>query len=118
MPKWTVVFFPPSGESDSPYDCILGLSNNAEAAQILHRLSALSELDLTDWPHSWIHKISGKIYQLTAGNNRVLYCLDEKQIVVLHVCRKVKRKTLSKDISRAETHYYEYITQKERKRDG
>ncbi len=76
------------------------------------RLETLSKLEVGEWPHTWIHKIAGAIFQLAAGNQRIMYCLDAKTIVVLHACRKVKQKTLRKDINRAEIHYNKYMSQK------
>ena len=112
MPKWTVVFYPPSGARFSPVDSILSLDDEAERGQIAHRLETMAKLDVAQWPHTWVHKITGKVFQLTAGDNRVMYCLDEKRIVVLHVCRKVRQKALAKDIKRAKSHYDSYFTQK------
>ena len=112
MSTWHIIFFPPSGERHSPYDCILDLSDKSEKAKIIHRLKTLSEIEIGDWPNTWIHKLTDKIYQLTAGQVRIMYCLDYDTIVVLHVCRKVKRKTLPKDIARAEAHYDRYMSQK------
>jgi phage-related protein len=107
-----IEFFPPAGKRHSPFDYISNLSNNAQRAQIVHRLDTLKKLEIGDWPHTWIHKIRGAIYQLTAGDHRIMFCLDNKTIVVLHICRKVKQKTRRKDIKRAEIHYNEYVTQK------
>ena len=112
MSTWQIVFFPPTGERDSPYDYILSLSDESEKASVIHRLKTLRKLEIGDWPNTWIHKLTDKIYQLTAGHIRLMYCLDYGTIVVLHACRKVKRKTLRKDIARAEAHYDRYMSQK------
>jgi putative component of toxin-antitoxin plasmid stabilization module len=113
MSIWRIIFFPPSGERYSPYDYVRDLSNPAEKAQIALRLETLSKLALGDWPHTWIHKITDNIFQLTAGNHRLMYCLDEGTIVILHACRKVSQKTRSKDIKRATTNYHRYMFSKE-----
>jgi phage-related protein len=110
MPIWNIVFFPPFGERHSPYDYILALSDTREKAQIWHRLSTLRGLEIGDWPHRWVHKITADIWQLTAGNLRIMYCLADRTIVVLHAFRKMGQKTLRKDIERAEIHYKEYLS--------
>ena len=112
MPKWTVTFFPPSGERFAPEDYIVNLSDKSEKTQIIKRLESLRQLDIADWPHTWYHKLTGKIYQLTVGDNRLMYCLDEGKIVVLHVCRKVKKRTHKKDRKRAKIHYDRYMERK------
>ncbi len=112
MPIWDIEFFPPSGERDSPYDYILALSDNVEKVQIRRRLNTLRELELGEWSHRWVHKITTDIWQLTAGNNRLMYFLDGRTIVVLHACRKVKGKTRRQDKERAIIHYDEYMAQK------
>jgi len=109
---WKVDFFPPSGEDDSPYDYILGLSSKKEQGQIFHRLETMSKLEMADWPSLKVHKIVDKIFQLPAGANRALFCLDSGTIVVLHACRKAGRKTKPADIQRAQIHYAEYMSQK------
>jgi phage-related protein len=116
--NWQIDFFPPSGESNSPYDYIRDLPNASEKAQIIHRLETISELEIGDWPHPWIHKLAGKIFQLSAGDNRVMFCLVARTIVVLHACRKVGRRTKRADIQRAQIHYDEYMSQIQGGRDG
>jgi phage-related protein len=111
--EWRVIFFPPSGENNSPYDYIRDLSDASEEAQIWHRLDVMSKLKIGDWSHRWIHKIVDKIFQLSAGDNRLMFCLDEGAIIVLHACRKGKRKTRRVDIQKAQSHYDEYMSQKE-----
>ena len=112
MPIWDIRFYPPSNEQHSPYDYILTLPSPDEKAHILRRLDTLRKLELGEWPHTWIHKIGDEIWQLTAGSNRIMYCLDEKTLVVLHACRKKGQKTRPQDIQRAEIHYAEYMAQK------
>ena len=107
--RWQVKFFPPGGERHSPYDYIRGLENAKEQAQIAHRLQHLQQTELADWPHTWVHKIDDKIFQLTAGQSRLMYCLDGDTIVVLHACKKVAQKTRKQDIARAERHYNRYM---------
>ena len=104
-----IIFFPPKGNPNSPYDYITGLEKQGERANILHRLNFMRQTDVVDWPHGWIHKISSKIYQLTSGLHRIMYILDGSTVVVLHACRKVKRKTHIKDIQIAESHYSRYL---------
>ncbi|MBN1810266.1 MAG: type II toxin-antitoxin system RelE/ParE family toxin [Anaerolineae bacterium] len=114
---WEVDFFPPSGENDSPYDYILGLSSKKEQGQVFHRLETMSKLEIADCPSLKVHKIVDKIFQLPAGAHRLLFCRYEKTIVVLHACRKVRGKTKPADIQRAQIHYAEYMSQKEGERD-
>jgi hypothetical protein len=110
MPVWQIEFYPSSEEHNSPYDYIENLSNKADTSAIEHRLSNLAQRELADWPHTWVHKITDKIFQLTVRNHRLLYCLDGRKIVILHACRKVKAKTLKKDIQRAEINYDSYFS--------
>jgi phage-related protein len=114
MANWHVVFFPKAGDTDSPDDFIASLPNN-EAAQIEHRLKVLEKLELVNWPSGWTKKIEGEIYQLTAGGNRLYYCLDGSDIVVLHACKKVRQKALRKDLNRAKIHYGDYLQSKKGK---
>jgi len=112
MRIWDIIFFPPSGESHSPYNKFLNWPDKRERAQVVHRLETLRELEIGYWPQTWIHKITGKIFQLSANKCRVMFCLDGKKIVVLHICKKVSQKTRRGDVNRAETHYNEYMLQK------
>jgi hypothetical protein len=101
---WKVDFFPYSGENNSPYDYVLGLSSERERERIILHLDAMSKLEMAEWQSLKVHKIVDKIFQLPIGAHRALFCLDEGTIVVLHVCRKVGRKTKRKDIQRAQIH--------------
>jgi phage-related protein len=107
MAIWCVVFFPEAGETDSPFDYITSRPEN-EAAQIIHRLETIAELETVNWPPKWTKKIDGEIHQLTAGRNRLYYCLGRGTIVILHACKKAGRKARRKDINRAGIHYSEY----------
>lgn len=109
---WNSQFFPAKGERHSPFDYIINVSPASEKAQIMHRLKTIQELPLNDWPHTWIHKIDDKIYQLTAGKHRLMYCIDKETIIVLHACRKRGQKTHQKDINKANKHYRDYISQR------
>lgn len=109
MPVWNIEFFPPSGERHSPYDYIIGLSDPNERDLIRHRLETLSKLQIEDWP--WVKKHTGDIRQLDADPNRVMFCLDQRTIVVLHVFRKTGQKTRRKDKNGAMIHYDRYIEQ-------
>ena len=114
MIAWKIEFFPASGKRYSPYDVIRSLTNTGVSGTIMHRLDVMRKTEIGDWSRSFkAHKIADKIYQLPAGNWRVMYFLDTRTIVVVHVCRKVKGKTHPRDIARAETHYNQYMLQKE-----
>lgn len=110
---WQVRFFPPGGERQSPFDYIRDLESASERAQIAHRLEHLQRTELADWPHIWIHKIDDKIFQLTAGQSRLMYILDGDTIVILHACKKAAQKTRKKDIARAQRHYERYMARRE-----
>jgi phage-related protein len=110
MPIWRITYYPPPGEHDSPYDYILGLSNPNERTLIPRRLDILADRQIEDW--IWVKKHTGDIRQLDVDPNRVLFCLDQRTIVVLHVCRKKGQKTRPKDTKRAIIHYDEYWQQK------
>lgn len=113
MSLWNIKYFPASGERNSPYDVIRSLTNTGESASIMHRLGVMRKTDVGDWPQIFkVHKVVDKVYQLPAGDWRVMYFLDNRTIVVIHVCRKVKGKTLPKDTRRAEIHYNRYMLQK------
>jgi phage-related protein len=112
MPDWPIVFYPPPGEQDSPYDYIASLANPHEKAHIMRRLDVLGSTPQGAWPDRWMHKISDNIWQLTVGDNRIMYCLCEGTILVLHACRKKGKKARPKDIQRAEIHYAEFMERK------
>jgi len=112
MPVWQIEFYPSPEEDKSPFDYIRDLPDDADTAAIRHRLKIMSQLELADWPHIWIHKIIDDIYQLTVHNHRLLYCLDGRKIVILHACRKVKQRTLKKDKDRAVINYNNYFSKK------
>ena len=117
MPIWQIIYFPPPDGKDSPYEYIKGLANESERAQIALRLRELSERRPVDWPSSWIHKVDKKILQLTANDNRIMFCIDEGKIVILHACRKAKGKTLPQDLKRVRINYTGYFSQKPRDQD-
>ena len=109
---WKIDFFPPSGERSSPFDFVNGLSRESDAAAVIHRLESMRKMEMVDWPSAWVHKLVGKIYQLTAGAFRLMYCLDQGTIVVLYACRKKGRRTNPQDLERAEIHYRRYFTER------
>jgi phage-related protein len=113
MFMWQIHFFPPSGERYSPYDFVVGLPRESDAAAVIHRLESMRKMEMADWPSAWVHKLVGKIYQLKVGAFRLMYCLDRRTIVVLHACRKKGQRTKPQDLERAETHYRRYFTQRE-----
>ena len=117
MPIWHIIYFPPSDGKDSPYEYIKGLSDKSEQAQITRRLKELSERELVDWPSSWVHKVDDKILQLTAHDHRIMFCIDQGELVVLHACRKVKGKTHTRDLKRACINYTAYFEKKQQDRD-
>jgi len=114
---WNIEFYPSAGENYSPEDYINNLSSTPqEVASIKHRLSAMRELNIQDWPRTWVknftyHKI--KIYQLTASENHRLYFgIDGKTIVVCYMCKKVRQRALPKDLKRAAAIFAEYFNEK------
>lgn len=117
MDIWKIVYYPAPGERNSPMGYIANLSNKEGQATLIHRLKFLCQNELADWPHTWCHKITGKVYQLTAGASRVMFCLDDNRLVILHACKKVGQKTRSQDIERAERHYELYLATREGRND-
>lgn len=112
---WQIEFFPSEDDRDSPFNYIAGLSNESDQDAIMHRLKdILGKRPKSDWPHTFVHKIEGDIYQLTAGQHRLLFVLDDKKILILHACRKQKKKLLKKDKKRAILNYHKYLDQKGR----
>lgn len=115
MPLWIVAYYPPSGESDSPYDKIQSIDDVKEAASIDNLLEMLADLTYMEWScHVKLKPVVkkyNKLLQITDGNYRVYLSLSrsEKKIIVLHVCRKVGRKAKPEDINRAVIHYREYF---------
>ena len=111
---WQIIFFPSSGERNSPQDFILDL-NPKEQASILRNLKSLSMRDFASWREfRWLKKFKGEIYQITAGPYRLMCCLDGHMIVVVHAFRKKTQKTPKKEISRAESHCQKYRESKGR----
>jgi phage-related protein len=108
MAIFQIVYFPAHEQRNSPYDYIVNLPK-IEQAHIYHRLKYLLENPINEWPKSWIHQIKGKIYQLTAGDQRIMYYLDQNKIVILHAFRKRKQKTDISDIQTAIDHYNNYL---------
>ena len=106
---WQILFFPPRGERNSPIDFIKDLNQSSVQASILHKLQSLSERDFAGWREfRWFKKFKGEIYQITEGSYRVMCCLDDRTIVVVHAFRKKTQQTKKKDINRAQSHCHKY----------
>jgi len=112
MAIWNILFHPTSDNRNAPFDYIQQIPNEAQQTTIINRLQELARRDIADWPHTWVHKITGDLFQLTVGSHRLLYCLEGKNIVILHAFRKQTQKTPKKEIKRAINNYHRYFSSK------
>jgi hypothetical protein len=103
---WRVEFFTPRGASHSPADFLLSIAGS-DAALITRRLGIIGQLPAKDWPSAWIKRVAG-LYQLRAGDYRAYLMIDERTIVVCHICRKVSRQARREDLDRAWANYEAY----------
>jgi hypothetical protein len=103
---WRVEFFPPRGEGHSRADFLLSIAGS-DAALITRRLDAIRQLPAKDWPPAWIKRVAG-LCQLRAGDYRAYLMIDERTIVVCHICRKVSRQARREDLDRAWANYEAY----------
>jgi phage-related protein len=69
-----------------------------ERANINLRLEFLRDLDIKDWPRTWVKKVEGKLWELKSGPHRIFYFLDANKIIVVHAIRKKRRKLMRGDI--------------------
>ena len=68
-------------------------------------------------PESITKHISGDIWELRPGNNRVFYfCYDNNNFVLLHYFRKKTKKTPLREIKKAQSERDDYISRKENDR--
>ncbi len=114
MPIWRRLYYPSEGERNSPVTSLKTLLDFNEQANFIDRFKNMSELEMTEWPHDWRKHIDG-FYQLTAGNFRAYYAIRGRDIVILHVCRKVGRRARPQDLeitSRNLISYEKYIGEK------
>jgi phage-related protein len=105
MYLWDIEFFPPRGQRLSPHDIFSNWPNAAEKANARHKLDYLRENQYADWPKTWYHKVDQKILQLSANDMRIMFCIKDRRIVILHICKKGSKKTHKRDIDRAKRHY-------------
>lgn len=114
MSLWDVRFFPPSGNRNSPEDYIYKvIPLEADQVSIVRWLQILSHREISDWPNTKIHKLTGDIFQLTVGKYRLSFVLDVRRIIVLHCCPKKGQKTKKIDLQRAELNYKDYLASRE-----
>ena len=113
MAKWKIEFYPKSGHRNSPRDFITSRIDENERAQFAHRLNVMRDYEIVDWPKGWTKKLEQHIYQLKAGNIRLMFCFDGRKIIIAHACRKVSRRTLERDLERAKFNCNEYFAGKE-----
>lgn len=106
---WTIKFFPPKDEKNAPFTYVLSLANKKEQAQLIHRLETIAKLERVDWPSKWYHGIQDNILQLSAGKSRLLFVLDNRNIIIVHAFRKKSQKTRKRDIERAILNYNHYM---------
>lgn len=110
MRLWEVEFYPAEGKAHSPADSLEQIEDDAEKSKILHRLGHMEKEKISEWPANWLNHLEDKLWELYGTNYRAIYCLDEGTIVVLHVCKKVSRKTRKRDLERARIHFNEYFS--------
>lgn len=107
MRIWNILYFPPKGERNSPIDNLRTRLDADEQANFVERFLKMSELEMTEWAHDWRKRI-GAVYQLTAGNFRAYYGIRGRQIIIVHVCRKVGQKAKTQDLGIAEQNLIDY----------
>ena len=107
MIKWEIVYFPAEGEKHSPVGILKYLVPANDQANIIRRLTSISELETGDWPH-WV-KMVKHLYQLTAHDYRVYFGLINRKIVICHICRKEGQKANPGDLDRARKNLSDYI---------
>jgi phage-related protein len=113
MPIWTIVDYPKSGENNSPLDYVDKINELDEKDDILERLSFMRDHEFAQWPKSWTFHVWEKVYEIKTKNYRVMYFLENKNIVILHACRKVKQKAKKIDLDRVKNHYHRYLDEKD-----
>ena len=85
-------------EDPHPRDYINSLSNS-EIASIDLKLETMAETEPYLWP--WVAPVDGKLWRIRYGNHRLLYCLNEGDIVILHAVRKRGRRLDRNDVELA-----------------
>jgi len=113
MPIWTIVYFPQPDQNNSPFNIILGWLPR-ESKRVTARLNLLAERRVADWRGlGWLKIWEGKIWQLDGFHARVMFCVDEGRIVVLHACMKSKQKTRTEDQQRVKANYSAFLKSKD-----
>lgn len=113
MAIWKIEFYPKSGHRHSPRDFITSLTENSKKAQIAHRLNFMRDYEIRDWPQGWTKKLDQNLFQLRAGDIRLMFCFDGRKIIITHARRKVSQKTLKRDLVRAKANCEDYFSDKE-----
>ncbi len=114
MPTWQIKFCPPEGEKKSPFTEILEINDPDERAIIFRRLVTIGQLEINEWPHTWVKQI-GDTYQLTAGNYRLYFGIYRGRILVCYVCRKVSQQARQKDLATANELVKKHLAVEKRK---
>ena len=107
MAVWNIEYYPSDGQRNSPSDALKQLCTPEEQAGFRMKFRNLGELPSALWNFSWLKPVRG-LYQVRQGNFRAYFRLDNKTIVVLHVCRKPGRKASDEDINIAEANWRKY----------
>jgi mRNA-degrading endonuclease RelE of RelBE toxin-antitoxin system len=95
-----IVYCPNEGEKYSPADLLKTLCNPSEQAHFSEKLTNLCTVNASDWNFRWLEHIDD-LYQVRHGNFRLYFGIIDGVLVVCHICRKVGRKALPKDLRRA-----------------
>jgi len=107
MALWNLEFFPSEGERSSPTDTLKRLCNPTEQAEFVQKFKTLGELEHKNWTFKWLKPVKG-FYQVTQGNFRAYFHINNKKIVILHFCRKVTQKARDEDINISEANWRRY----------
>jgi phage-related protein len=108
MLLWKLVFYPKSGEKNSPVDRMNERDcSQKERASINAKLIQMQSMRKVDWPYNWAKPIE-ELLELKQGDFRVFHQLVEDTIVVCHVCRKVSNKAKKQEIEIARTNLNDY----------
>ena len=106
---WNIYYYPPGGTANSPVDILYRLQP-IDQAKISHRLTTISELNKGQWPQKWVKFISSiKLYQLRADVYRIYFGIENRDIIVCHICRKTDQKAHKSDFKRAKDNFKRYL---------
>lgn len=115
MAIWQIIYHPTQDDKDSPYQYLLALPDR-EYILVIKRLELLTEMEISQWRGiGWIKIWDGKIWQVDGKQTRVMFCIDEVYIVILHAFKKVKQRTHKRDIRRVDINYADFLESRKRR---